>query len=57
MAKKPTQKARTFTLSLSPRYRKDLKLLAIKQGTSATGLVRKWIDREKQIERQKEDEE
>lgn len=57
MAKKPTQKARTFTLSLSPRYRKDLKLLAIKQGTSATGLVRKWIDREKQTERQKEDEE
>ena len=57
MTEKPTQKARTFTLSLSPRYRKDLKILAIKQGTSATGLVRKWIDREKQIERQKEDEE
>lgn len=57
MTEKPTQKARTFTLSLSPRYRKDLKILAIKQGTSATGLVRKWIDREKQIEKQKEDEE
>lgn len=50
---KKINKSPTTTLSLNEQEKQDLKLIALKKGFSATGLVRKWIKDEKEKEGEK----